>query len=98
MADRQQACAVTPAAIEAFKEMEKLRHRTSAAARDQWWEHHSALHDELGRRPWEWPAFEYPDAVNPYPAESPAAAHWELDREKRPEALELYRQLKEASK
>jgi hypothetical protein len=104
---------ITPAAVEAFERMEKLRTQCTCppidwageywkrgepcGACDEWWQHHSALHRAVGAKPWEWPAFEYPDAVNPYPTNSPAAAAWDRDRAGRPDAFGLYSVLKEAA-
>jgi hypothetical protein len=64
----------------------------------RWWDAHSVLHTALGLPPWRWPAVEYPDDENPYPAGCHAAAHWQRQRDERPEALQLYMLLVEASK
>jgi hypothetical protein len=82
---------ITPEAVEAFRRME------AAAEADEWWEAHSVLHKELALPPWRWPAFEYPDAVCPYPTGSPAAKNWQANRDGSPEAFELYRALKAAA-
>jgi hypothetical protein len=82
---------VTPAAIAAFARME------AATTDDEWWAAHAVLHAELGLKPWQWPAFEYPDEPCPYPAFSVAAKKWRSDRAERPEAFELYRALIEAA-
>jgi hypothetical protein len=39
------------------------------------------LHDELGLFPWQWPAFEYPDALCPYPDGCEAAKQWQRKRD-----------------
>jgi hypothetical protein len=67
------------------------------AACDAWWEAHSQLHDELGLKPWQWPAFEYPDEANPYAAFSNAARDWTHRRAARPEAFALFRELRAAA-
>ena len=54
------------------------------------------LHDALGLKPWEWWAFEYPDAECPYTDGCFAARRWHADRAARPEAFELYYALKAA--
>ena len=82
---------ITPAAIEAFKRMEAAR------TCDGWWEAHAVLHAALGCKPWEYPAFEYPDAENPYPDGSHGAKHWQQRRNQRPEAFDLFRTLQEAT-
>jgi hypothetical protein len=97
---------ITPEIIRAFKEMESTRGRCTCtpgkegdcAACEQWWSAHSVLHSALGLRPWQWPAFEYPDAVCPYPDGCEAAKHWQRRRDERPEAFELYAALTEAAK
>ena len=98
---------ITPAAITAFRRMEAARRLgcTCPAAEGApncancaaWWEAHSELHDELGLKPWQWPAFEHPDETNPYPSFSNAARDWAARRAARPEAFELFRQLQEAA-
>jgi hypothetical protein len=97
---------ITPVAIEAFKRMEQLRtqcgcllmkHGRRCSACDEWWKQHSILHDEVGAKPWEWPAFLDPDDTNPYPPVSQAAREWEKERAQRPEAFELFELLWEAS-
>jgi hypothetical protein len=97
---------IMPVAIEAFKRMEQLRtqcgcllmkHGWRCSACDEWWKQHSILHDEVGAKPWEWPAFLDPDDTNPYPPVSQAAREWEKERAQRPEAFELFELLWEAS-
>src|SRR3954470_6284501 len=99
---------ITPEAIDAFRHMEALRtactceprdwagehwkHRCCATC-DEWWRVHSVLHNELGLRPWEWPAVEHPDAASPYPAGSYASEHWKPDERGRA----LYRELDAAA-
>ena len=63
---------------------------------DAWWAAHAILHRGLGLPPWEWPAFEYPDAKCPYPADSNAAKWWHQRRAGRPQAFALYQELKAA--
>jgi hypothetical protein len=72
---------ITPAAVEAFREMEKLRTQCGCllmkqgrrcSACGEWWKQHSILHDAVGAKPWQWPCFLDPDDDNPYPAGSPA--------------------------
>jgi hypothetical protein len=82
---------ITPAAPDAFRKMEAAN-----CTSDDWWAAHSILHDELKLYPWEWPAFEYPDEKCPYPAGCRAAERWQKERDSRPEAFELYRELCEA--
>ena len=65
---------ITPAAVDAFKRMLKLREGS-----DQWWELNGTLCRELKLPPWEWPAYQHPDAVAPYPEGSPAALNWKPD-------------------
>jgi hypothetical protein len=97
---------ITPAAVEAFREMEKLRTQCGCllmkqgrrcSACGEWWKQHSILHDAVGAKPWQWPCFLDPDDDNPYPAGSPAAAEWDKERAQRPEAFELFGLLWEAS-
>ena len=83
---------ITPAALEAFRLMEATN------TDEEWSHHHSTLHTALQLMPWEWPAFAYPDEPCPYPARSHAAEHWQTQRDLRPEAFELYRELVKASK
>ena len=81
---------ISPAAVAAFRAMEVERanctcrpidwsstdwmKRKPCAACDRWSEHHQVLHTELDARPWEFPVFYYPEAVNPYPPRSHKAA------------------------
>jgi len=64
-----------------------------ASTDDEWWAAHSILHDQLGLPPWEWRAFEYPDAECPYPAGCEAAKQWHARHKTRPHAFALYEQL-----
>jgi hypothetical protein len=85
---------ITPAAIAAFKRMQKLEaactckpidwegkywEREECKACEQWWEEHSILFHELKLPPWEWPAIERPDACSPYPKGSRADQSWKSD-------------------
>jgi hypothetical protein len=83
---------ITPAAIEAF---ERLR---AARNKEEWWEAHSALHDELRGRPWEWPIVENPREPCPYPPGSYAARHWQEQHRANPAPIELWRELQRAAK
>jgi hypothetical protein len=97
---RKSKTQITAKAIAAFCEMQRLESICSCEevawpkARDlcvactAWWAHHSILVDELGLRPWQWPAVENPDAPDPYPAGSLAAQQWQPDHEARYRALE----------
>ena len=105
---------ITPEAVAAFRQMESARGRCTCppvdwegkywerpepcAVCERWWLAHKVLHDALGLQPWQWPAFEYPDAVCPYPDGCEAAKHWQRRRDERPEAFELYEALVEAAK
>ena len=84
---------ITPGALDAFRKMEAPN-----CTSDDWWAAHSILHDELKLKPWDWPAFEHPDEKCPYPDGCEAARHWQAQRDGRPEAFELYRELVRASK
>jgi hypothetical protein len=103
---------ITPAAVEAFQQMEKLRTQCTCpprdwdgeywkheqcAACDEWFSHHSVLHDAVGAELGEWPCIYHPDARNPYPVNSPAARSWDKDRAERTDAFELYEALSEAA-
>jgi hypothetical protein len=57
----------------------------------QWWELHSALHAELGQRPWRWPAL----PLCPFPPNSAQAKAWRPDD---PEALALWQALDAAGR
>lgn len=110
---RRQKSHITPEAIAAFRRMEVARSKCTCPTIDwdgnywdrpdecptceEWWAAHSILHDELGLLPHAWPAFEYPDEKYPYPAGCFAAQQWKSDRDRRPEAFELYRALKKAA-
>jgi hypothetical protein len=65
---------------------------------DLFWAAHSILHRELGLKPGHWPAFEFPYAACPYPEGSTAAVEWQLNRDRRPEAFEIYDALARAAK
>ena len=104
---------ITPEAIAAFKRMEVARYQCTCPpidwdgnhwdrpdecpACEEWWAAHHILHAELGLFPHQWPAFEYPDDECPFPAGCFAAEQWKRDRDRRPEAFELYRVLKKAA-
>ena len=83
---------ITPGVVEAFRKMQ------ASTSDDEWWEHHGTLYRELKLPPWEWPAFEDPNWVNPYPAGCFAALHWQQIRDERPHAFQLYHDLVKASK
>ncbi len=68
------------------------------AACEAWWAAHNELHDLLGLKPWEWPAFEHPDDTSPYPEGCVADQRWHADRVRRPEAFKLYEELKAAER
>ena len=105
---------ITPEAIAAFRRMESARFRCTCpridwdgkywerpepcAACNRWWVAHKVLHDELGLPPWQWPAFEYPDALCPYPDGCEAAKQWQRKHDERLEALALYAALVQAAK
>jgi len=100
---------ITPAAVAAFREMQRLKRRCTCApidwggkywgrsekcaACEQWWEQHAILHGELQLAPWQWPAYQRPDAGPPYPEGSPAAKGWKPDLE----GQARYRMLKAAA-
>jgi hypothetical protein len=84
----------TPAALAAFREMQRLADACTCApvnwdgehwdreqckACEQWWQQHSILVDELRLKPWQWPAVESPDATCPYPEGCYAAQQWKPD-------------------
>jgi hypothetical protein len=64
---------------------------------DAWWADHSVLHRALKLPPWQWPAFEEPDAACPYPAGCFAAGQWHRRRAEHPERFELHAALKVAA-
>jgi hypothetical protein len=64
---------------------------------DAWWENHNKLHRALKLPPYQWPAYERPDAVCPYSSDSHAAEHWHRSRAQWPERFELYAALKAAT-
>jgi hypothetical protein len=68
--------------------------RTPCDGCEQWWELHSALHDELRLSPWHWPVYEDPAAANPYPEGSVAAKQWAPNKD----AIAMYQQLKAAAR
>ncbi len=50
----------------------------------RWWNLHSDLHDELGLKPWQWPAFVNPVAdTNYWPEGSYMWEHWVPNEEGR---------------
>jgi hypothetical protein len=84
---------ITLRAVEIFRRL-----RAAPYESEQWWEAHSALHDELGARPWQWPCVSDPRAVNPYPVDSHAWKDWERGRQEPSEAAELWRALAKAAR
>lgn len=82
---RPQRSKITPVAIAAFVAME------DATTDEERNDAHSALHDALNLKPWEWPAIAAPGEACPYPAGSAAAMHW-------PDAVKLYEELTKAAK
>jgi hypothetical protein len=72
---------ITPAALEAFRKMQRLEKKCTCEEPDwdgeywkreqcpactQWWEQHSILWRELRLKSWQWPAYERPeDAESP---------------------------------
>jgi hypothetical protein len=97
---------ITPAAIAAFRKIKELEAACSCLPRnwEKYWEHEpcascearatqwAKLRAELHLPPWQWPPVQNPDARNPYPAGSRAAAGWKPY----PAAQELWRILEEA--
>ena len=83
---------LTPAAIEAFERLQRARNK------EEWREAHSALHDELRGRPWEWPIVENPCEPCPFPVGTYAAGRWEQERATNPGPIELWRELERAVK
>ena len=77
---------ITPAAVATFREMQRLEEqcdcepitgdnyvtREQCAACERWWKLNSLLVDELHLMPWQWPAYENPEAESPYPEGSEA--------------------------
>ena len=101
---------ITPAAVATFRQMRRLdeqcrckpidwsgsnylKHRTCAAC-EKWWKLNSVLVDELHLTPWQWPAYENPEAESPYPEGSEARESDKPDLE----AQARYRLLEEAPK
>jgi hypothetical protein len=78
---------ITRAALDIFVELRKRKYPTP-----QWWELHNQLHDELGLKPWEWPAVENPGSACVYPKGSQAAKDWQPNERGR----ELWQQLEAA--
>src|SRR5262249_33621980 len=85
---------ITPAAIRLFDQIRHVRctcppidwegeywKGRECPGCKRWWQLHNELHDELGGKPWEWPAIQDPEAQNPYPAKYPAHWSWQPDRE-----------------
>jgi hypothetical protein len=68
----------SPLAIELFGKLK------AAEDKDEWWEIHNQLHDELRCKPWEWPCVQDPDP------------EVERNYEPRPEALALWAALEGA--
>jgi hypothetical protein len=59
---------------------------------EAWWQMHGKLFALLQLHPWQWPAYEHPDAACPYPPGSHAAEHWRPNAD----ARERYHQLSAA--
>jgi len=85
---------ITPRAIQLFDQIRRVRcscppidwegeywKGRECPGCKRWWQLHNELHDELGGKPWEWPAIEDPETQNPYPAKYPAHWSWQADRE-----------------
>lgn len=85
---------ITPKAIAAFRKMRRLEARCTCEPIDwggkyyeheqcktceQWWEQNAILCSELRLKPWEWPAYERPDAESPYPEGSEARKNHKPD-------------------
>ena len=88
---RRSAAQITPAAMEAFRRIRSLEAQCTCLPRDwegeywrhepcpacdEWWTQQGILCSELALKPWHWPAVEHPQAENPYPERSAAAASW----------------------
>jgi hypothetical protein len=88
---------ITTAAMEAFHLIRSLETQCTCLPRDsegeywrhqqcpacaEWYAQQEILCRELSLPPWRWPAVEHPQAQNPYPAGSPAAA-WQPKEEAR---------------
>jgi hypothetical protein len=86
---REPRVRITDAAIALFKTMQGLDWGCK-----EWWDLHSLLHDELQRRPWQFPCIERPDSVSGYPEGSWADKNWRPDEE----ARETYGQLEAAAR
>jgi hypothetical protein len=102
---RPQKSKITPAVVEAFKQMEMARHGCTCSpdrwaiggdydACEEWWAAHSDLHDLLGLKPWRWPCIRHPDTKNPWPAGSYKAKKWRPNLK----AQNVYRQIEAAAK
>ena len=106
---RRSAAQITPAAMEAFRRIRSLEAQCTCLPRDwegeywkhepcpacdEWWTQQSMICRQLSLRPWHWPAVENPQAENPYPEGSAAAASWRPDAE----ARALWRVFEEAEK
>jgi len=86
-------------AVELFRQMEALPECScvvgpeywqvkTCKSCDDWWKLHKSLHTELKMKPWQWPAYEYPD---PDPEESKRSVVGDKRLE---QAQELYHELK----
>ena len=94
--NRSPRAKITPAALEAFRVMQRLERRCTCKGDDsdcpacvQWSQQHSILHSELGLTPWQWPAYEHPDEAEPLPPADNADGGGPAAR---------YRMLKQAAK
>jgi hypothetical protein len=87
--NRPQRRRLTPKAIETFRKMLECDG-------EEWWQQHRILCLELRCKPWEFPAVQSPDVVNPYPAGSYAAERWQPDADAQARWRELERAAREA--
>lgn len=89
---RRQKSHITPEAIAAFRRMEVARSKCTCPTID-WDGNYWDRPDECPTCEEWWAA----DEKCPYPAGCFAAQEWKSDRDRRPEAFELYRALKKAA-
>jgi hypothetical protein len=104
--NRPPRATITPAALEAFRKMQRLERRCTCEEPDwdgaywnqeqcpaceQWWAQHSILHGELRLRPWQWPAYRRPDGT-----ESPPDSAQDFEPDGGP--VVRYRMLKQAAR